>query len=352
MAAARGTGGAAVKGSVKTRVETHDVEQLIGEEPFRFGFFQAVRLLERILRDRTIPGRFANPQTEVVRFAAHNSTAFPASEIQALQWREGKPPLMVVNFMGLTGPEGVLPLYYTLFVAERVRARDTAMRDFLDIFNHRAISLFYQAWERYRFTVQYERGGGDRLSHYLLDFIGLGTKGLQRRQAVPDDSLIYYAGLLGQQPRSARALRQLIEDYFDVPAEVVQFAGAWYKLEPQMQCRMETGAAESEQLAVGAVVGDEIWDEQSRVRIRLGPLSLEQYQDFLPSGTAYEPLRGLTRFFCGNEFDFEAQLVLKRGEVPDCELGREDETAPRLGWLTWSKTLPMGRDPGDTVLEL
>jgi len=135
--------------------ERRDIEQLIGEEPYRFEFFQAVRVLERLLRERNAPGRFANPQTEAVRFAAHNSTTFPASEIQSLQWREGRAPLMVVNFMGLTGPEGVLPLYYTQFVAERVRAKDTAARDFLDIFNHRMISLFYQAWEKYRFAIAY-----------------------------------------------------------------------------------------------------------------------------------------------------------------------------------------------------
>ena len=335
-----------------TAAEQQDIERVLGEEPYRFEFFQAVRLLERVLRDRAAPGRFVNPQTEAVRFAVHNTNAFPASQIQSLTWREGRPPLMVVNFMGLTGPEGVLPLYYTQFVAERVRARDTALRDFLDIFNHRMISLFYQAWERYRFTVQYERGEGDRLSHYLLDLIGLGTKGLGRRQKVSDDSLAYYAGLLGQRPRSAQALRQLIEDYFDVPAEVVQFAGAWYRLDLPTQCRLDTSATESEQLAVGAVVGDEIWDLQSRVRIRLGPLALDQYRDFLPTGTAYEPLQALVRFFAGNEFDFEVQLVLKREQVPGCELGRGDQTAPRLGWLTWAKSAPMGRDPGDTVLEL
>jgi type VI secretion system protein ImpH len=335
-----------------TPAEQQDIERVLGEEPYRFEFFQAVRLLERVLRDRVAPGRFVNPQTEAVRFAVHNTNAFPASQIQSLAWREGRPPLMVVNFMGLTGPEGVLPLYYTQFVAERVRARDTALRDFLDIFNHRMISLFYQAWERYRFTVQYERGEGDRLSHYLLDLIGLGTKGLGHRQTVPDDSLVYYAGLLGQRPRSAQALRQLIEDYFDVPAEVVQFAGAWYRLDVPTQCRLDATATESEQLAVGAVVGDEIWDLQSRVRVRLGPLALDQYRDFLPTGTAYAPLQALVRFFAGNEFDFEVQLVLKREQVPGCELGRGDQTAPRLGWLTWAKSAPMGRDPGDTVLEL
>jgi type VI secretion system protein ImpH len=328
------------------------IERTLAEEPYRFGFFQAVRLLERLQPGATPVGKFSHPATEVARFSAHNTTAFPASEIQELVRTEDAPPQMTVNFMGLTGPEGVLPLYYTLQVAERLRARDTGVRDFLDIFNHRMISLFYQAWEKYRFTIQYERGGRDRFSSYLLDFIGLGTKGLEGRQAVPDQSLIYYAGLLVQHPRSAVNFRQLLEDYFEVPVEIVQFAGAWYKLDAKTQCRLDTGTTDSERLALGAVVGDEVWDEQARVRIRIGPLRLARYRDFLPSGTAYEPLRALARFYSGDELDFEVQLVLDREDVPGCELGRDDEAAPRLGWLTWAKTAAMDRDPGDTILEL
>ncbi len=326
--------------------------QDLAEEPFRYEFFQAVRLLERFAPGATPVGRFANPGTEVVRFAAHNTTSFPASEIQSLVLREDQPPLMTVNFMGLTGPMGVLPLYYTLQVAERIRARDVGMRDFLDIFNHRMISMFYQAWEKYRFTIQYERGGRDRFSRYLLDLIGLGTKGLAERQPIPDNSLLYYAGLLAQHPRSAVSFRSLLEDYFDVPVEIVQFAGAWYKLDARTQCCFDNGTSASERLALGAVVGDEIWDEQSRVRIRIGPMPLARYRDFLPSGTAYEPLRALARFYSGDELDFEVQLVLERGYVPPCELGREDEAAPRLGWLTWATSTAMEIDPGDTILEL
>jgi len=89
-----------------------------------------------------------------------------------------------------------------------------------------------------------------------------------------------------------------------VPAEVVQLRGAWYRLDLPTQCRLDTSATESEQLAVGAVVGDEIWDLQSRVRIRLGPLALDQYRDFLPTGTAYEPLQALVRFFAGKRIRF------------------------------------------------
>jgi type VI secretion system protein ImpH len=99
-------------------------------------------------------------------------------------------------------------------------------------------------------------------------------------------------------------------------------------------------------------VGDEVWNEQARVRIRLGPLSLAQYMDFLPDGTAYQPLRSLARFFAREEMGFEVQLVLKREDVPGCELGREDETAARLGWISWAKSRPMGRDPEETILQL
>ena len=328
------------------------LEQQLYDEPYCFEFFQAVRLLERFSRDRAPVGLFSQPRHEVARFGVENTLVFPASQIQSLTVREDGPPLMRLNFFGLSGPQGVLPLYYTQLVSERVRARDTAMRDFFDIFNHRAVSLFYQAWEKYRFTIEYERGGPDRFSHHLLDFVGLGTQGLQNRQRVADQSLMYYAGLLNQRPRSAAALKQLLEDYFEVPVQVEQFAGAWYRLTAEMQCCLERDPSDSERVAIGAVVGDEIWDEQSRVRIVLGPLALEQYLDFLPTGAAFEPLQALARFFSGDEFDFEVKLVLRREEVPPCELGREDAEAPLLGWVSWAKSAPMHRDPGDALLEL
>lgn len=335
-----------------SRWRSPELEAALEAEPYRFDFFQAVRLLERLSEGSKPVGRFVRPREEAVRFAAHPSLIFPASEIQALERPPDGPARMVVNFMGLFGPSGVLPQPYTELVINRLRERDSALRDFLDLFNHRAISLFYQAWEKYRFTVAYERGERDRLSGVLLALIGLGTPGLQNRQAIEDQSLLYYAGLLAQQPRSAIALEQVLEDYFEVPAEVQQFVGGWYRLEPPAQTQLVEAGAENEQLAIGAVLGDEVWDPQARLRIRLGPLTLGQYLDFLPTGSAFEPLRALVRFFTGGQFDCEVQLVLKREEVPLCELGAETKEAPRLGWVSWAKWSPMSRDPEDTVLRL
>lgn len=341
-----------------------EVAKLLRTVPQEFDFFQAVRLFERIYPGRAPVGRFVLPSREVLRFAAHASMIFPASAIQDIDWGRAGPPAIIVNFMGLTGPMGVLPLFYTQTIIERLRAKDTSMMEFFDLFNHRMISLFYEAWEKYRFAMAYERGERDRMSHVLLHLIGLGTGGLQHRQAVPDEALLFYSGLLALHPRSAAALKNVLWDYFNVPVEIEQFVGAWYRLDEPTQCRFEKANSYSEQVGVGVIVGDEIWDQQSGVRIRLGPLSLTQYMDFLPIGTAYRPLKALVRFFAGDQLDFELQLILKRNEVPPCELGIEAQpagesqepgeidAAPLLGWCTWAKTAPMGRDPSDTILRI
>jgi type VI secretion system protein ImpH len=329
-----------------------DVAARLREEPFYFEFFQAMRLLERLRPGRMPVGRFARPAEEVVQFRANPTLAFPASEIQSLQEGNNGQQTMSVNFMGLTGAMGTLPLYYTELIVGRVLARDYTLRDFLDVFNHRIISLFYRAWQKYRFQFGLERGESDPFSHYLLDIVGLGTEGLQERQAMADESLRYYSGLLAQQPRSATALRLLLSDYFQAQVEIEQFVGAWYRLDDNAQCCLDQGPADSRQLGLGAVVGDEVWEPQARVRIVIGPLPLARYLDFLPTGTAFEPLRAITRLFSGDEIDFELQLILDRQATPHCELGAEGESAPQLGFLSWAKSKPIDRDPADTILEL
>jgi type VI secretion system protein ImpH len=332
-------------------VKLAEVRRNLFSEPYSFDFFQAVRLLELLQPEREGVGDFANPRKESVRFSVPASLAFPASAIQRLvQRQEGAAPEMSVNFMGLIGPLGVLPSHYSELATERIRAHDHTFVDFLNIFHHRAVSLFYRAWKKCHFTVGYEREGTDPVTGRMLDFIGLGLPSLQSRQKIRDETLLFYGGLLGLAPRSALALESILADYFEVPVTVEQFVGVWRSLVEEDQCCFETGNLESTQLGFGAVAGDEIWDCQSRARILLGPLNAERYRDFLPDGSCLEPLRAITRFFAGHDVEFEIELVLKREDVPVCELG-DDAGSTQLGWFTWIKSKPVfERDPCDTVL--
>jgi type VI secretion system protein ImpH len=328
------------------------IARALREDSCSFEFFQAVTLLQSLTQGRQPVGMFSNPQDEAVRFSVNNALPFPASQLQSLDIPEDGQPTMAVNFMGITGPSGVLPYCYTELLLDRKRAKDQSLADFLDIFHHRALSLFYRAWSKYHFPATYGREGLDVFTYHLLDLVGMGTPGLQERQALPDEALLHYVAHFSQQSRSAAALEQIVEDYFEVPAEIEQFAGAWYALHLDALCVMSDEEGPSQQLGGGAVIGDQVWDQKSRVRIKLGPLDLSQYREFLPDGSAFEPLRALTRTFCNDEFEFELQLILKREQTPRFQIVVGEETGPRLGWVSWLTSLPMHRNPEETILPL
>jgi type VI secretion system protein ImpH len=335
-----------------SRLKDSPLGDLLAEDPCGFEFFQAVTLLERFSAGLQPVGGFSHPEEEAVQFRVNSRLGFPASQIQSLDFHEDASPEMMVNFMGLTGPSGALPYTYSELILERIRAKDHSLAAFLDIFNHRALSLFYRAWQRSRFPITYSAGPRDLFTRYLLDLIGLGTEGLRDRQEIEDEALLHYASLVAMQARSATALEQIIEDYFEVPVEIQQFAGAWYRIDETTQCTMTDTDTPSRQVGFGAVVGDAIWDRQARVRIRMGPLSIERYCDFLPEASGYIALRSLTRFFSNQTLEFELQLVLDGTQTPGTELDFEATHAVRLGWVSWLKTAPLGIDPDDTILTL
>jgi type VI secretion system protein ImpH len=332
-------------------LDNSPLEDALREKPWSFEFFQAVSLLQRLVPQRQPVGRFSNPEDEAVRFRGNTSLGFPASEIQKIDWSEEGQPEMMVNFMGLTGPMGVLPYCYTELILEREKAKDRSLQAFLDIFHHRMVSFFHRAWEKYRFSAPSE-SHEDLFEHHMRDLIGLGTSGLNGRQALADDGLLHFAGLLSRQARSAQALEQVLTAYFDVPTEVEEFVGGWYRIDAPTQCELGEDDSDSQRLGRGAVVGDEIWDQQSRVRVKLGPMPLEKYRQFLPDGDAYDSLKAITRFFSNDEFDFEIQLILDREDVPRCQIGADEAGAPRLGWITWLKSSPLSRNPDETILNL
>ena len=165
--------------------------------------------------------------------------------------------------------------YYTELIASASARRKIRRFAISSIsFNHRMISLFYQAWEKYRFTVAYERERrrGDRFSHHLLDLIGLGTTGLENRQDVPTNRCCITAACFALQPRSATALRADTRRLFRGAGRSRTVRRRLVSPRRQDQCRFDEGATSRSSWDVGAVVGDEIWDQQAGVRISLGPL--------------------------------------------------------------------------------
>ncbi len=338
---------------------------------YRFDFFAAVRLLERAARQqagdgpaRSQVGYDAHPADEIVRFQALPSLAFPSSSVVELvrgkELASGRiePPILTCSFMGLTGPAGVLPDHFTSLLIRTIRERDHGLREWLDLFHHRSVSLFYRAWEKHRFTVGYERaysrpaeqagggGGADRTDLFtfsLFSLVGLGTNPLRRRMAVDDHAILFYAGHFARYPRSATALRQIVADYFEMPAEVEQFKGRWQHLAREDCSSMGAEQGRNNQLGRTLIAGRRVWDVQSGFRIRLGPLNDGQFRSMLPSGGGLKQLCQLVRLYAGDEFDFDVQPVLAADAIRQCRLGSREGDG-RLGWNIFMCSRPAEKD--------
>lgn len=327
-------------------------EELL-DEPYRFEFFQAVRVFERMFPTSGTVGGDALPTAEPIRFRSKVALDFPSSEIHEI--RPETDPVtdrerfdVLVNFMGMIGPSGALPVHYTEFVLDRVRHRDSAMAAFLDIFTHRAVSMFYRAWAKYRFPVAYERGNDD-FTAYLFDIAGLGTDGLRGRMGLEDESLLPYVGLISQKPHSATALEGIVGDYFGIRVKILQMYGQWLDLTKEDITYL---GRKNSSLGRTALLGERVWDQQSKFRLVLGPLNFVQFQAFLPNGSGNKPLASIIRFMTGLELDFDVQLKLAARQVPSLVLTTRAKRRPMLGWTTWLKTEPFKQDDDQVVLDM
>ena len=362
------------------------IEEKLFRDGCDFDFFQAVRVLQK-LRPESVPvGRGGPPNVEIVRFRAHVSTSFPPSAIYDVVKPGGSTPVpvMTIAFFGVTGPSGVLPRHYTellLKIARESKGREKyALRDWYDLFNHRLISLFYRAWEKYRFFVSYERGDYKKLdpdpfTRSLRALIGLEAPTLRDRlhlverdldvygdepprvlAKIDDINLLFYAGLLSNRTRNASGLRAILADFFGLAVEIKQFQGQWLLLEKSNQSSIGDLDGNN-QLGVNLVAGEKVWDVQGKIRVRIGPLSRERFLDFVPNTSDvhrhndYFRVVQLIRLYLGPTIDFDLQVILKAKDVPDCELTDDPTRGPLLGWNTWIKSGDFPQDAEDAVFE-
>ena len=337
-------------------------------EPHGFGFFQAVRLLDRWLGE----GRGPGAGLERVQFRTSISLSFPASEIESLhaQWTSPEAvnlPSEVVRVdltpacMGLLGVSGALPLFYTELLAQsELKGRDRSARTFLEVFSHRSVTLFYQAWRKHRLAIQYESDRQRAFTPHVLALAGLGLKGLRHRLGaqqggVADEGLAYFAGALQQRTLPATQLQKLLQRHLGVPVQVEPFVGRWYRVPESGRTHLGDagGLGGGGVLGRTALVGERVWQRNLRMRLTLGPLESRRFQRFLPGGAGAQALGHWLGLLYGPSLEYEIRLRLRQDEVRPCTL--QSGRAPhggRLGWDTFVLSRPAQGDRDDVRYDI
>jgi type VI secretion system protein ImpH len=329
--------------------DDRSVEEGLFEEGHRFDFFQAVRLLESAFPERSEPGVGIDPGSEVVRFRSNVGFGFPAADVEKVDrpGEEDEPAAMLVNFLGLAGGLGPLPRWVTELILERRNRKDTALKDFLDIFNHRLVSILYRARKKYRTALHWRSPEESATTRPFFGLVGLGTEGLENRMGVRDRSLLLYTGLLSRAAKSMVGLVAVLEHYFGCQVELAPFRGRWFDLADDQRTFIGL-SGQNQELGRGVVLGTRVWDQTASFELTLGPLGLDRFMEFLPIGAEHRPLRALTEFYVGQDFLFDVRLCIAADEVPVSRLG--GDRAARLGWTSWLKTTDFGENDSQVVL--
>jgi type VI secretion system protein ImpH len=374
----RTEGQARVRKISQRKADPKDLEEFLSElayETWNYDFFQAVRRLDALHPHLQGIGRSDRVEDDPIRFCQQPSLAFPQNTLNRYDPpASNRPGRLFVAFMGMLGPHGPLPLHLTEYAHEReLHVKDFTFSRFLDVFNHRLISLFYRAWAVNQMPASYDRSMAaagydpntitdelreralledeDPYAIYIGSLIGLGMDSLRLRDRVPDTAKLHYAGRLSAGAPGPEGLRAILQDYFGVPVMIEEFAGHWLDLPPSAYCVLGGDPVDKTPSSLGgplggAVVGKRVWDCQGKFRIRLGPMSYEDYQRFLPVTRTARRLEAWIRNYVGDEFAWEAQVILRRDEVPPVRLGG----GAALGWTTWSYSGSAEEDRADLTI--
>ncbi len=309
-----------------------------------FHLFQALRVLEAHHSASPPLGTSRRPREDEIRLGQDPSLAFPPNSITGFTPAGTKPGRLRQQAFGFYGPHGPLPLHLTDYARDRmVNHRDPTLVAFTDMLMHRFAQLFYRAWTTGRPAADMDRGTGGRIEGKVAALSGnLGTT-LRNRDAMPDLAKRHFAAFLAPGPRHAEGLRAMLAAFFAAEVEVQEFVGCWLTLEPGDSWQLGAPAA----LGQGTCIGEKVWSRSAKFRLRIGPLSLADYERLLPGTAALDRLTSIVRNYCGLALDWDLTLVLRGADVPQARLGGDT----RLGLTSWIGTRNPATDADNLHLE-
>lgn len=310
--------------------------EAILREPRRFAFFQAIRLLELCQPEAVRLGGSAPAEDEAVRLRPDTSFTYPRSQVSSVDAledpRTGRRRFRVTEtLIGLYGLQSPMPSIYGEEILLRGKENDP-VRDFLDLFHHRMLSLLYRAWARSRAEALYHEGGDDPLSGVVFCLAGLPGEFLPGDLPFYPESLARYSHLFLRKARGAEGLETILSDFLgDTPVRLEPYALRFVTVPPNQ--RNLFGRANCT-LGLDFTLGEMIPDVGGKFRLWLGPMDHSAYLELAPLGGARAGAGALVHLYLGDALDHELMLGILGPSKPEFRLATEPGS-PRLGIDTW-----------------
>ena len=330
------------------RTATDSLIEDICENPHKYDFFHLMRKLQAAYPDKPRIGESIRLSQDVIRLRQEVSLAFASSTIKHVEKDEEAGVLNIFNqFFGLWGANGPMPHELTQYVLDQKRDyNDSTLANFVDVFHHRLLSLFFKAWADSQKTIDYDRPEDAHFPRFINSFFGAGMKSACNRDSIPDRSKTFYSGHLSSATQSKSGLQAILEGFFSIKTQIKSFVGHWLTL-PEDCCHRLGESESTGLLGENIIVGETVWDCQLKFRVVMGPMEKEDYERILPGGKAYQMLKDWVGLYTNQVMLWDLQLILKASEAEPIVLGGFGQ----LGWTTWLMTEPLEQNSEELIVD-
>lgn len=227
-------------------------------------------------------------------------------------------------------------------VLEIYQRPNSNQRDFLDLFNHRLISLFYRCVKKYRPHLEAKRNNDSSFEQILFSAIGAPIEDIREASSLNWHKLLKYTGLLAMNTGCPELICKVVSGYFGMSVEQIEIEEGVLRFAQVPEDQQNRLGKANITLTEDFVCGESVPDRKGKFRVHLLDLSLAKFSQFLPLqddpyaaelGQFYEPLKELLTFMRPAEQQFDICLHLRKDEVSPFSL--QHDALNRLGWSCW-----------------
>ena len=291
-------------------------------------FRAAVAFIERSIGARVRPGEDGPFADEPIAFRHDGSLSFSSGDITNISTRRtaggdvDRPPIeMLTTFLGLTGSVSPLPPYFAEEITQDSGPEQT-QRDFLDVFHHRVLSLFYRVTSRYSPAMEFTSDMLDPWTKRFLCIGGIDGFGSDLGTRLPRWRLVQLLPLLVRPTNTAwtieTALTHVLSEYLgNAKVSIQQFVGAWVPIDPAQKIRL--GKANSN-LGVNTLIGASAYDYGGKIRISVGPLDFADYQRFRSDPAVRNLIDATVALLMRDPLEYDLSLQLGEGALPGLQM--------------------------------
>ncbi len=303
---------------------------VLEREAHYFSFFQAVRLAGRFNKNTNSTFHGARASHETIRFQARKSMAFAPSDIHSIshlrdegtdnQYRTR----MVVTFMGLFGPSSPLPAHINEMVVNQA-SDNSDLADFLDLFNHRLISMLVRIWKRPRYPISFQADLSDDISRVISAMIGIDHTNHELRNHV----LFANSPLMVMRSMSASVVADILSDALNgVDVDIEEFTPRKANILPEQRWLLGTNGSA---LGMNAMLGEFVHDPTGKFTVKVGPVSLSLFRSLLFDRPNHKRIEKLLNQIVQGNLIHQINLSILKAEAPKWRLGEERP----LGQESW-----------------